>query len=280
MAPVPRSPASIAALAALLAAGCAKPPSGPGEPVAGIYAVRGAGALLRGSAKKPLVRRARAGMLLTTAMTLDTDRGAVLEAFDGSFVFVPAGKHTARSLGLEAAPAEPGKRHVVRVKDRAERKVVPAPAVVVRYEPLESGKPLKDEESAQFQNDMAYFFLPHGEKEPDPHEQKPPAPPPWMQGEAYVHPLRRPLRPGDGARALTSCKGVVVVEFADRATAFADALPLPLDLADVSRVVVADGSAKLSLPEGSVEVKAGEVAEILPLEEEPAEAPEPDQPRQ
>jgi hypothetical protein len=56
----------------------------------------------------------------------------------------------------------------------------------------------------------------------------------------------------------------VVVEWRDQATLFAEELKLPLDLSDVARVVVVDGTAQLSLPGGKVEIGSGQEAAIAP----------------
>ena len=260
-------PATIALLFAI--ASCTRP--APPQPVAGIYAVKGAGTLTRGEKKKAVSRRAQAGKTLTTDMTLELEKGgAVLESFDGTFVFVPSGKHLVRTLKLSPAAAEGATRAVVLVTDQVAKKEVPAPVVQPRYEPPESLKPLTNPEDEELKSDMAYFFTPHhsddeaaGEVD-DPTPKNPPAP--WMLKDRYVHPLKRPVKAGESGRALVEAKGAVVVEFTDQATSFTDALKLPLDLADVKRVVVADGSARIGLPNGhKLDLKTGEIAEIGPL---------------
>jgi len=257
--------AAAACLVVLLS--CTRPAP---QAVAGIYAVKGVGTLTRGEKKKAVVRRAQAGKTLSTDMTLELEKGgAVLESWDGSFVYLPQGKHVVRTLQL--APArDDASRRVQIVTDKVAIKDIPTPVVQPRYEPPESTKPLSNPEDEELKSDVAYFFTPHhssdeaaGEVE-DPTPKGPPAP--WMLKDRYVHPLRRPVKPGDSGRMLVEAKGAVVVEFADQATAFADSLKLPLDLSEVKRVVVADGSARLVLPSGQkVDLKTGDVAEIAPL---------------
>lgn len=248
-------------LAALLP-GCTR--AAPPEPVAGVYAIQGVGRTLRGSGRKPTVRRAQAGVTLTTDMTLELEKGgAVLEAFDGSFLWLPKGRHGVKALRLARAAPDGATRPVVLVGEQAVRKEVPIPLVEPRYEPPESAPKMRDSEDRQMAEDMAFFFTPRGDDEQveDPAPAAPPAP--WMVKDRYVRPLRRPLKAGESGRALVAAKGAVVVEFSDGATCFADALKLPLDLFDVRRVVVADGSARLTLRDGTrVDLASGGVAEI------------------
>jgi hypothetical protein len=248
---------------------CTRP--APPQPVAGIYAVKSAGTYTRGEKKKAVSRRAQAGKTLSTDLTLELEKGgAVLESFDGSFVYVPAGKHPVRELGLRPAAAEGATRRVQIVTDKVASKDLPMPVVQPRYEPPESRKPFQNPEDEELQADVAFFFTPHhsddegaGEVE-DPTPKVPPAP--WMVKDKYIHPLRRPVKEGDSGRVLVEAKGAVVVEFADQATSYADSLKLPLDLSDVKRIVVADGSARLVLPSGQkLDLKTGEIAEIGPL---------------
>jgi hypothetical protein len=155
---------------------------------------------------------------------------------------------------------------VVWITDKAAPKSLPAPVVQLRYQPVESDRPLRDPEEEELHGDMAYFFTPHSHDEgavEDPTPKTPPAP--WMVKDPFVHPLRRPLKPGESGRTLAEARGAVVVEFTDQATAFAETLELPLDLADVKRVVVAEGSARIGLPGGGqVQLKSGDIAELAP----------------
>lgn len=250
---------AVAALVAGLAA-CEKP--APVTQVAGVYAVRGEATVSWGPKKKPTVRRARPGMLLMSDMLLESDRGVVLEAFDGSFVYVPKGGRTAKSLKLPTGAAEGSMRPIVVVTTEAKPKSVPPPLVASRYEPPPA-PPQEVGENAELKSDFAFFFTPKpDEPEPVVEVAKGPPEPPWARKEKFIHPLHRPLKAGDGARMLTQAKGAVVVEFADKATAFADTLKLPVDLADVTRVVVVEGSATLSLGGKAVALEDGAIAEI------------------
>lgn len=252
------------AAACLGGAACEKP--GPAVPVAGIFAAQGEATVTWGPKRRPTARRARPGMLLMSDMTLDSEKGVVLEAFDGTFVWLPGGEHAASKLKLPLGAAEGASLQVLAVGAQAVRKSVPPPAVAGRYEPP-SGKPVDLSESAEFRSDLAFFFTPRSEGSEDAEApaRSPPASP-WQMKDKYVHALRRPLKAGDGARLLSAASGAVVVEFQDNATALASTLKLPIDLLDVRRVVVAKGSATLALPGGKqVELRDGEVAEIAPL---------------
>ena len=243
-------------------AGCEKPQ--PVTPMAGIYAVRGEASVTWGRKKKPTVRQAKPGMLLLSNMLLESDQGVVLEAFDGSFVYLPKGERAAGKLKLSPGASEVSLRPIVVFTTEATRKDVPPPLVAARYE-QPPAKPQEVGENAELKNDMAYFFTPKSD-EPLPAEEqvKGPPEPPWARKEKFVHALRRPVKAGDGARTLTEAKGAVVVEFLDKATAFADTLKLPVDLSDVKRVVVVDGSATLLLGGKPVPLRAGDIAEIQP----------------
>lgn len=250
----------------VLCGACSRP--APPVPVAGVYAVKTPGSLARGSKKKPSLRRAQPGVtVLSDARIEAAEGGLVLEVFDTSFVYVPAGVHEVKALHLRPVPPDGAVRKVQWITDQATAKEIPAPMVTPRYEAPQSLKPLKSEEDKEFESDVAYFFLPKGEtpENEDPTPKGPPAP--WMMKDPYVHALKRPLKSGDGARQLTGAKGVVVVEFADQATAFAATLKLPLDLADVRRIVVLDGgSATVTLPSGkTVKLGEGDIGEIGPL---------------
>lgn len=245
------------------AGGCDKPR--PVTPAAGIYAVAGQASVSWGLKKKPTVRRAQAGSLLMSNMTLECEEGVVLEAFDGTFVYLPPGKHSASKLKLPVGAPEGALRPIVVVAAEATRKDVPPPIVMVRYEPPPA-KPVEVGEDSEFKGDFAFFFTPKKDEEEQPEEPRPPPESPWKMKDKYVHALHRPVKAGNGARTLAAADGAVVVEFQDKATAFASTLKLPVDLSDVKRVVVVDGSAKLTLPGGkAVDLKAGEIAEIEPL---------------
>ncbi|HEY3447562.1 MAG TPA: hypothetical protein VGK67_14505 [Myxococcales bacterium] len=252
------------ALAALALPGCEKPT--PVTPVAGIYAVHGEASVSWGLQKKPTVRRALPGMLLLSNMLLESDKGVVLEAFDGSFVWLPKGERAASKLKLPPGASEGSLRPIVVITAEATRKDVPPPLVASRYE-QPPAKPQEVGENAELKGDFAFFFSPKSD-DAQPVEEVPKGPPepPWARKEKFIHALHRPLKAGDGARRLTEAKGAVVVEFLDKATAFADTLKLPVDLSDVKRVVVVDGSASLALPGGkTVPLDAGDIAEIQPL---------------
>ncbi|MGI5862054.1 MAG: hypothetical protein ACOX6T_08345 [Myxococcales bacterium] len=244
--------------AALLAVACKKEETG--RPVAGLFALKGSGQVRRGEAWR---RSARPGMTLTddARLALADNSRAVLEGLNGMLVVLGEGEHAmSRVKALSVKPAE--KRSVYRVTDKAERREVGPLLTTARYEPVESGKglPTQDNDTAK---GMAYFFTPGGtgaQGSERPAHAAPP--PPWVLDKRYVHALRRPLAEGDGKRKLVVAKGDVVVEFQDRATAFATELTLPLDLSDVARVVVLDGTAKLELPGGQLELDDGEEAEL------------------
>ncbi|MBI5547269.1 MAG: hypothetical protein HY901_25590 [Deltaproteobacteria bacterium] len=255
------------AVAFWAAVGCSRS-AGPGEPIAGVYATKGTAVTVRGDPNAPVVRRAQAGVTLLSDMTLEVEKGGVVvESFDGSFLWFPSGKHLLRRLKPLSAPTEGTTRRIVWITDKAVPRELPTPVVAARSEPAQSGKPLKDPAEEQFGSDFAFFFFPHDyESEEEAPGPKAPAPPPWMNGNPLVHPLRRPLKMGDGARSLVKADGAVVVELTDLSTAFADSLKLPLDLSEVRRVVVAQGSARIQLANGQgVELKAGEIAELGPL---------------
>ncbi len=258
------APPALLALAATVALGACEKPR-PVTPVAGIYAVQGEAKVAWGPKKKKTVRQARPGMLLLSNMTLSSDKGVVLEAFDGSFVLLPKGERAAGRLKLPPGASEGSLRPIVVVTAEATRKNVPPPLVASRYE-QPPARPQEVGEDAEFKSDMAFFFTRRSDEEqPAVEVPRGPPEPPWARKEKFIHALRRPLKQGDGARTLTEARGAVVVEFLDKATAFADTLPLPVDLADVARVVVVDGSATLSLKGRAVPLKAGDIAEIQPL---------------
>lgn len=234
--------------------GCAK--KVPPEPVAGIFALQGSGTVLRG---KDWRRSAQAGLTLAGDMSLELGRGsrAVIEGFNGFLIPLDDGKHGLASL-RELALGVAEKRRVFWVTDKAEEREVAALISPTRYEPLQSGRKLPKPDQDSVAAGMAFFFTPSDEGE-EPGRQAPP----WIASRDYVRPLRRPLVPGDGARRLVAAEGFVVVEFEDHATAFAEELKLPLDLADVLRVVVIEGEAKLALPGGkTLELDDGEEAEL------------------
>jgi hypothetical protein len=259
------------ALLALAACSCSPrhgTPDKHGDVVAGIYAASGAATISWGDEKKPTVRRAKPGVVLSEAMSLEVEKGGVaLELYEGtSFMWLPAGRYQIKKLKLGAYPADGAKRPLLLVGQAAVRKEIPAPVVAVRYEPPQTGRNLKSEEEERFGSDVSWFFTPHrGEAAEEPEPAKAPTPPPWMLKDKYVHALHRPLKATDDPRMLQSATGVVVVEFLDQATAMSEALKLPLDLGDVRQIVVVDGSAKLSLPSGAVELKSGDIAEITSL---------------
>ncbi|MGC4113537.1 MAG: hypothetical protein QM765_02500 [Myxococcales bacterium] len=248
--------------AAVALCACDKPQ--PVTPVAGVYAVRAEASVTWGRKKKPTTRQAKPGMLLLSNMLLESDAGVVLEAFDGAFVYLPKGDHAAGKLRLPAGATEGSLRPIVVITNEATRKDVPPPLVASRYE-QPPAKPQPVGENAELQSDMAYFFTPKSDDAPAQEISKGPPEPPWARKEKFIHALKRPLKTGDGARLLTEAKGAVVVEFLDKATAFADTLKLPVDLSDVKRVVVVDGEAALSVGGKALPLKAGEIAEIQPL---------------
>jgi hypothetical protein len=261
-APATRPALALALIAAAAAAspGCSRKASK--EPAAGIYALRGGGKVTRES--PPLLRSPRPGMTLAFDMVLELEQKAVLEGLNGAFVALDSGRHRVASINALRLPAQPSRR-VVWVADAAEEREVGALIPAVRYEPLESGKALKDPQQDGFADNAAFLFLPQGSKPREP-DHPSGAPPPWMGAPSFIRSLRRPLVEGDGQRALTSAEGEVVVEFEDRATALAEELKLPLDLVGVRRIVVARGRARLSLPGGkSAALGEGQVAEIAPL---------------
>ncbi len=244
--------------AALLAISCKKEMTG--RPVAGLFALKGSGQVHRGEAWR---RTAKPGMTLTDEVTvaLSDNSRAVLEGLNGMLVLLDEGNHALGGIKeLSVKPIE--KRRVFLVTDKAERREVGPLLTTARYEPIQSGQglPQQDNDTAK---GMAYFFTPGGtggQGNERPGHAAPP--PPWVLDKRYVHALRRPLAEGDGRRKLVVAKGDVVVEFQDRATAFVSELSLPLDLSEVARVVVLDGTAKLELPGGELELDDGEEAEL------------------
>ena len=251
------------AAACLCAGSCDKPV--PVTPAAGIYAVNGQATLSWGLKKKPTERRAQPGALLMSNMTVEVEKGVVLEAFDGTFVWLPSGKHKVSALKLPVGAPEGAVRPIVVVAAEATRKDIPPPVVMVRYEPAPA-KAIEVGTDADLKADMSFFFTPHKDPSELPEEPRPPPESPWKMKDKYVHALHRPVKVGDGVRTLAAADGAVVVEFLDKATAFASTLKLPIDLFDVKRVVVVEGSAKLTLPAGkTLELKSGDIAEIEPL---------------
>ncbi len=250
--------ARVVVFAALVAlAGCKK--AGPPEPVGGIYAVSGH-ATVTVEGRKDYKRTAKPGMTVMQNMRIAVAEGVVvIEANDGRLFALGRGPHEIAELKeLKRAPAL--KRRVFAVGEKAEEQERALPTVAMRYEPYDSGKLAKETEDG---NNFKYFFAPgNGGPEELP---EPAAPPPWMRNEKYIRAFSRMLPPGDGRRKLTEVDGVVVVEFRDRSTAVASTLQLPLDLGEVERIAVVDGSATLELPGGEFELEEGRVAELLPL---------------
>jgi hypothetical protein len=190
---------------------------------------------------------------------LSGDSRAVLEGLNGVLVPLEDGAHPLGRISRLAVAASE-KRRVHWVTDKAVPREVGALMTRARYERLQSGQPLPEGDTKMAES-MAYFFTPGG----NPTDEKPAhaaPPPPWVMDKSYVHGLSRPLEPGDQSRTLVAAAGFVVVELQDRATVFAERLKLPLDLHDVARVVVIDGSAKLLLPGGKLELDDGEEAEL------------------
>ncbi len=249
-----------ALLAALALAGCGRKPSK--APAAGLYALIGGGKVTR--EVPALLRTPRPGMTLSFDMVLELDGEAVLEGLNGTYVVLGSGRHSVNALSALHLQAPPTRR-ALWVTDAAEERDIGTLVEPSRYEPLESGKPLKDPAHDSFADNAAFLFLPQGSAQPDAPGPPQGSAPPWTGAPAFIRPLRRALPPGDGLRTLAKASGAVVVEFEDRATALASELKLPLDLAGVRRIVVVRGSARIALPGGKLaDLEEGQIAEVAP----------------
>lgn len=255
-------PAGLAALfAAACLAGCGKKPSN--APAAGLYALRGGGKVMREA--PAFLRTPRPGMTLAFDMVLELDGEAVLEGLNGTYVALGRGRHRVAALNALHLQA-PAMRRVIWIAETAEEREIGTLVEASRYEPLESGKPLKDPAKDSFAENAAFLFLPQGSGQAEEPLRPQGAPPPWTGAPSFIRPLRRALAPGDGRRSLAKAEGAVVVEFEDRATSLASELKLPLDLVGVRRIVVSQGSARVALPAGRhADLGEGQVAEISPL---------------
>ncbi len=241
---------------------------GSREPVAGLYAISGGGQVSYGD--PAVVRAAKPGTMLRGDATISVDKGpAVLEGLNGAMVALGSGRHRLSSLKALSMPAgNEASRLALVITDRAQEKQVGLLLTRSRYEPAESGKALpKAEEDKETQKALGFFFTPGGSGGGGQEPQR--VGPPPTPGR-YMHALKRPLVGGDGRRRLMKAQGAVVVELQDNATAIAGDLPLPLDLTEVRRILVAEGSAVLKLPSGEVRLEAGQVAEIAELSDAPA----------
>jgi hypothetical protein len=248
----------LVALAVALA-GCGK--KATKGPAAGLYAVRGGGKVTREFPS--FLRSPRPGMTLSFDMVLELEQEAVLEGLNGAYVALGDGRHKVASLNALYLPPQVTRR-VIWLSDVAQERDIGSLVEASRYEPLESGKPLKTPQADSFADNAAFLFMPQGK--PAEPERPTGAPPPWMGAPGFIRPLHRPLADGDGMRALASADGAVVVEFEDRATALTSELKLPLDLVGVKRVVVVRGRARFLLPDRkTAEARDGQVVEVAPL---------------
>lgn len=258
---------AFAALLILWAGACSRPPEPP-RLCAGVFAVDGT-VRVESAREVGFRRTARAGMGLFSDQILTVEPGArvILESLGTRFVSLGEGRHRLDDLRALNTPPAP-KRLVQRVDPKGEVEPVEVGPLIAtsRYEPLPSAPvPKSPLEGLMGDSDMsegmAFFFLPASAR-PAPSA---PEVPPWKAREHRVRPLGRKIetahQASDDARLLIRASGLTAIEFRDHATAFADRLPLPIDLGDVARVVAVKGDLTLSLPSGERRFKSG--SEVL-----------------
>lgn len=250
---------AIASLLILCALACSRPPEPP-RLCAGVFAVDGT-VRIESARDAGFQRTARAGMGLFSDQILTVEPGArvILESLGTRFVPLGEGRYRLDDLRALNTPPAP-RRLIQRVDPEGEINPVEVGPLIAtsRYEPLLSAPvPKSPLEGLMGDSDMgegmAFFFLPASAR-PEP---PPPNVPPWKAREHRVRPLGRKIEPTGDARLLLRASGLTAIEFRDHATAFADKLPLPIDLGDVARVIAVKGDLTLSLPSGERRFKSG-----------------------